>query len=317
MRSQLVAGLNAMASLVAVLSITTACTNNMSDTDLTKEQIEKMPVEDQSHKPVEKLCGGFIPPNDMYIPVDDNDLSARAVESQQIFNKVLDRIQVVMAPQFAKRGGRLVIRRLWSDGTVNAYAERQGSNWMISMYGGMARHPSMNEEGFAIIACHESGHHLGGAPIIPRQWASNEGESDYFATSKCMRYYFEGQDNEAWVRTGPRLDTLATNRCLQQFSSREEQLICMRIAYGSQSLAGVLASLGRSATPKFGTPDRTVVRTTNHNHPAAQCRLDTYFNGATCKVDKSIELSYSNTRTGACNQGTDQYGWRPQCWFRN
>lgn len=304
-----------LTSLLAILPFSTSCTK-MQDTDLTAAEIANRPLqEDQSEKPVEKLCDGFVPPNNMNIPV--GTFSAYGLSTQAQFNAILDRIQVVMGPIVAKRGGRLVIKRLWSDGTVNAYAERQGSNWLITMYGGMARHPSMNEEGFAIIACHEMGHHLGGAPVIPRQWASNEGESDYFATAKCMRYFYENADNEAWVRTGPRLDTLATNRCLQQFTTRAEQLLCMRTAYGAQALAGVLASLGGGRQPSFGTPDRTVVRSTNHNHPQAQCRLDTYFNGATCKVNKSVELSYSNTRTGACNQGTDQYGWRPLCWFRN
>lgn len=299
----------ALAGLLAALTFTVSCNKmKVTDPDQTVQQQDL-----GGDEPV-RLCGGFVPPNNMNIPV--GTFSAMGLSSQTQFNKVLDRIQVVMAPIMARRGGRLVIRRLWTDGTVNAYAERQGRNWIINMYGGMARHPSMNEEGFAIIACHESGHHLGGAPMIPGQWASDEGESDYFAVSKCMRYYFENQDNETWARTA-RLDSVAVNRCMQQFTNREDQLICMRTAYGSQALAGVLAQLGGGRVPTFGTPDRTVVRSTNHDHPQAQCRLDTYFNGAVCKVDKAVELSATSTRVGACVQGVDQYGWRPACWFRN
>jgi len=47
---------------------------------------------------------------------------------------------------------------------VNAYAsvDKQGQQF-IHMFGGLARHPLMTEDAFLLVACHEFGHHYGGA----------------------------------------------------------------------------------------------------------------------------------------------------------
>lgn len=133
-------------------------------------------------------CDGFLPPNDLRIPV--GSLEANGISEAQ-FNQVLDQVQALYGPIIAARGGRLVINRLWSDSTVNASAERNGGQRIINMYGGLARHDAITQDGLALVACHELGHHLGGAPkfgIFERlDWASNEGQSDYFANLKCLR----------------------------------------------------------------------------------------------------------------------------------
>jgi len=73
----------------------------------------------------------------------------------------------------------LVIDKHWEDGTVNAYASENGNNDVISMFGGLARHPAITPDAFYLVACHEIGHHLGGAPKKGNtQWASNEGQAD-------------------------------------------------------------------------------------------------------------------------------------------
>ena len=139
------------------------------------------------------LCEGFLPPNDMKIPV--GDFRAKGIQ-EEMFNSVLDRVQAVYGPIVAQHGGELVINRKWDDPTVNANAQRYGSRWIINMYGGLARHPAVTPEGFATVACHELGHHLGGFPKIWGlfgSWASNEGEADYFATLKCLRLVLPDQ----------------------------------------------------------------------------------------------------------------------------
>lgn len=82
--------------------------------------------------------------------------------------------------------------RLW-----NASAQRMGSTWVVNMYGGLARHNEITIDGFALVLCHEIGHHLGGAPKYGgfNTWGTNEGGSDYFATLKCLRRIFQNDDN--------------------------------------------------------------------------------------------------------------------------
>jgi hypothetical protein len=75
----------------------------------------------------------------------------------------------------------------------------------------------------------------------------------------------------------------------------------------------------RNATvdPKFDTPDPKVVTKTDDNHPAYQCRLDTYFQGALCEKAFTEDVSASSEVTGTCHGSTGQTtGLRPLCWFK-
>ncbi|MFX3675861.1 MAG: hypothetical protein ACN6I6_02400, partial [bacterium] len=234
---------------------------------------------------------------------------------------VLDRIEAIFTPDFAARGKKLDVVRKWSDGTVNAYAQQSGNTWKITMFGGLARHVEATADAFAAVACHELGHHIGGAPkkgsIWGSSWASNEGQSDYYATSKCMRKYMESEDNQAVVAQ-MEIPEVVTERCEASFANAEEIAMCKRGAMAGEALAKLLNSLRTGSDPvAFTTPDRSVVSSTNHNHPAAQCRLDTYFAGAICDQDASIDPDSSDANTGFCMR-VDGYqdGTRPLCWFK-
>lgn len=259
----------------------------------------------------DNVCKGFLPPNNLNIPASQFHVLGI---SQNIFDKIIDRGERIYGPIIRAKGGNLKVERLWDDGTVNAAAGRSGTTWVVEMYGGLARHAEMSEEGFASVLCHEIGHHIGGAPRYTGDWASNEGQSDYFSATKCMRYMYENEDNEAWLKT-VKIDSLAANRCQQQFSDRKDELLCLRTVYAAQSIARMFAALDGAAPAQFGTPDSRVVSRTSHGHPAAQCRLDTLFNGATCQVDKSVEMG-TDVLKGTCNQGVDRFGWRPRCWYK-
>lgn len=261
----------------------------------------------------EKACKGFFPKNDLYIPATQFHLTGI---TESAFNTLIDRAEKLYAPVIRSKRGKLRIDRLWDDGTVNAAAGREGSTWIVEMYGGLARHNLITEEGFASILCHEIGHHIGGAPKYRRDWATNEGQADYFSTAKCMRFMYENENNEDWLKTVT-IDAFAANRCQQQFGkSRAEELLCLRSAFAAQSLAHMLASFEPgSQTPQFNTPDKKVVRKTEDGHPEAQCRVDTLFNAATCLADKNLEMG-SDVLKGACVQGVDRFGWRPLCWFK-
>ena len=255
---------------------------------------------------------------------------------EQAFNGVLDRVAEAYEPIFAQQGLQLTIIRLWDNSTVNAGAlpnPENPSERLIAMFGGMARHEKMTADGFALVACHEIGHHLGGAPKkedFRFLWASGEGQSDYFATLKCARKVF-GKDNNVALMKDKQLPPLALQKCRQNFSNAEEVALCTRSAVASQVMGDVGMALLKEQirvqrpdfdlnsipAPLHETPDRRAVASTSHDHPLPQCRLDTYFQGALCKANHNTELSNVEAESGACSarQG-DVDGLRPLCWYK-
>lgn len=257
-------------------------------------------------RPKVVLCRGFLPKNNMRIPV--GDVHALGLEENQ-FNKVLDRVEAVYAPIVAAHGGHLVINRLWDDATVNASAERDGDKWILNMYGGLARYKGVNFDGFALVACHELGHHLGGFPHYQGDWASNEGEADYHATLKCLRRVLGTKVAN--------LDPYAKKRCEAVFKKKNDIAHCENGTMAGIDTAALLADLGGEPLPQLNTPDPTQVDQTNDDHPAAQCRLDTMFNGALCAKPVSEDLSDASPDPGACTEDQGYtVGLRPRCWYK-
>ncbi len=269
-----------------------------------------------------RLCEGFLPANDMKIPVGDHShfgIRNNGGITEAQYNQIMDRIQALYGDVVKQRGGNLVINRLWNDSTVNSSAEQQGSNWIINMYGGIARHPDITFEGEALVACHEMGHHLGGAPkiqsIFGGAWATNEGGADYFATIKCLKLFFASDDNAA-ILAGMTIDPLVQSKCTAQFSNPTDQNLCLRISKSSESVSYLFQDLSKESTrPQFSTPDQTKVSKTNDDHPATQCRMDTYFAGSICPVAVTVPNSDTDFKAGSCVEGTDPAGFRPRCWF--
>lgn len=269
------------------------------------------------------VCEGFAPPNTMNIPVGytgSNRFMIQAGITEAEFNSVLDRIQSLYEAEIKSRGGELKINRKWTDGTVNASAQQMGTTWIINMYGGLARHSTITKDGFALVACHELGHHLGGYPKIDSwfgdKWATNEGGSDYYGTLKCARRYFANDDNAEALKSIA-IDPTAATKCREQFSNLDQQNVCIRSSAAAQSVTALLATLaGNTTMPKYDAPDKKVVTRTDDSHPAAQCRLDTYYAGIGCKADVSSALSDSDYRPGSCISESDAFGWRPLCWFK-
>lgn len=260
------------------------------------------------------LCN-FAPKNNLYISADDKAANSM---TQERFNQIIDRVEAVYKPIVKAKGGNLVVQRNWTDGTVNAYASRSGSTWNVAMFGGLARHQLVTDDGFMMVVCHELGHHIGGAPKKGgwgSAWASNEGQSDYFATLKCMRAILEGDDNEAVV-SSMTIDAEAAQKCEAQYKSTNEIALCKRLAMGGKSLAMLLGDLGGNSNVNFNTPDTKVVRTTDHNHPQAQCRLDTYFQGALCDKALSEDVDDRDVTKGVCMQRDTKIGTRPLCWYK-
>lgn len=270
----------------------------------------------------------ILPPNDLHlqdIPGFEENMT------EQEFLDIIERVESYYAPIVNEQGATLKIDKKWNDSTVNAYAQRQGNTWLVTMFGGLARRPEVTQDGFMLVVCHELGHHLGGFPFSSR-WAANEGQSDFFATQACGRNIWQDDTatNAAFRDT---VDPIAQEKCDIAYADISEQNLCYRQAMAGKSLADLLGALNSSPVPDFATPDENVVTRTNNAHPQAQCRLDTYFAGAICDVqfDDSIipgakhSGSFGNKKKAeiesvnySCSQLNPDHAlsMRPKCWFK-
>lgn len=258
--------------------------------------------------------GTCFPKNNLRIP--DNQFVSSNV-SEEAFHQILDDIETVYRPVIAANGKELVVRRLWETDTVNASAQQIGNQWILNMYGGLARHEKITEDGFALVACHELGHHLGGAPKKGVRWASNEGQSDYFATLKCFRKIYGNADNTSYLESAAKKNKAVYSFCTKNYDSQEEQAFCARSVAAGKALGSLLATLSKQELPKVATPDQTVATRTIDSHPKAQCRLDTYVAGTLCDADVDSELSNIDPNIGTCSRKFgDTIGVRPLCWYK-
>lgn len=268
--------------------------------------------------------GVFMPKNDLDL---QDSLEAKSGITQAQFNAVIDRAEKIFKPIVAKQGGTLAVQRLWSDSTVNADAEQYGSTWNVNMYGGLARRKEITEDGFAMVLCHEIGHHLGGYPYV-EDWAADEGQADTFATGPCAKLIYNGDKANASARS--QIPAVAKAKCDAVYSDQEAQDLCYRVLLGGKSTADLLAALGNEKVD-FAAKDPGQVTTTDHTHPAAQCRLDTYVASAICTGvwDSSVipgKVNGTGVNSVATQTQSGLYycqdavatpnALRPRCWYK-
>lgn len=273
--------------------------------------------------------GGIAPENDIYIPVGLKGLKGGITKEQ--FDRAIDKVEEIYAPIIQSMGAKLFIERRWDDGEANAYASQSGKTWKVQMYGGLARHQAITEDGMSLVVCHEIGHHIGGAPKKGgstgggwwggsggvSNWASNEGQADYFATLKCLRKSFLN-DNNVEVVAKMNIPPFVTEQCKKSVNGNvEDTALCVRISMAGKSVADFFSQAASLPETKFDTPDAKVIARTNDNHPQAQCRLDTYFQGSLCDVNMNEDVSQKDEVQGTCHPSLGHSkGTRPLCWFK-
>ena len=257
--------------------------------------------------------GDFLPPNDLHL---EDQLDIESDLSEEEFDAIIEKAYKVYAPIVKEQGGNLQIDGNWPSSTVNASASRRGSTWQVNMYGGLARRPEVTRDGFALVLCHELGHHLGGFPFSSR-WAANEGQSDYFATLSCAREIWadDDEENAKFRRT---IDAFPKGQCDSVWSSVKDQNLCYRSMEAGKSLADLLG--GSRGQVAYDTPDKKTVTRTNSRHPEGQCRLDTYMAGAVCSASFDTGLIPKDEKTSAdvtCTRmDSFELGTRPLCWYK-
>lgn len=258
--------------------------------------------------------------NDQYIGVDEKTLGGMTEDE---FNFALDRVEDLYRPIVEAKDAELSLERNWDDGTVNAYASRSGSNWTVAMFGGLARHEAVTVDGFTLVACHEFGHQVGGAPYktswwAGTSWAAAEGQADYYGAFKCLGKVFDRDDNVAAIEN---LDVPATvtNKCKSVWNTDDKVAKCARIAMAGLSLAKLFEDLMDLPKPiSFDTPDTEVVSSTNlAGYPSVQCRLDTYLAGALCEKSFNTEPKDGDIDYSFCSRAEgNEIGSRPTCWYK-
>lgn len=296
------------------------------------------------HEHVAGECNMF-PRNRLRFPIRSG-VGATGI-SQVEFNQILDAVESTYAQEVKSRGGQLVIVRDWTNDFVNASAGRRGNQYVVHMFGGMARHPKMTKEGFLLVACHEMGHHLGESPTYTGDVLASEGQSDYYASLKCMRRVLAKFNTASSARgLASRTDPVTTQKCgrfhQKNLDGRNDAgAVCLRTHLAAETLTAILASLENEdrkqrglpqiPMPNLNTPDRSVARKTlTDDYPSAQCRLDTYSAGAQCPVEVATALDPATPNSGVClrpaaqllrananHEGSlpDALGARPACWY--
>ena len=261
-----------------------------------------------------------IPDNDMNIPaseVNPKDTDNSVTEAD--FIRILSILKKIYSPVIkAKSGYDLVVVSDWQDGTVNAYATREVESWNIFVPGGIARAKGMTRDSFALIVCHELGHHLGGAPrtFLYNGWPSAEGQADYWATSKCLKRYYEELSYEE-ISIDATIPHKAVTDCSATHKNFKDIKVCIRTQLASIAFGQFLNELPTTKHKvSIETPDTREVKGTNTNdYPRPQCRLDTVYQGALCTVPSSMLTSDEDAKIGHCNDET-KLGTRPRCWFK-
>lgn len=250
------------------------------------------------------------------------------------FNDIVDHITKVYAPIAKQHGAELVATKDWSDNTINAYAEQRGKTWEVHFFGGLARQPEITPDGFAMVVCHELGHHFGGYAFYDEDWAAAEGEADYWATQACAREIW-GRAFRSNAMHLKRNFAQAPTKCDQVWKEPNALALCNRVADAGLSLAKLLHAAGggsASTAPNPGKTDPRQVPKTQIEHPEAQCRLDTYIAGAACAAAFDARVipgrnSAQGQRSPAAEAEAAKYscmkqsgysiGLRPRCWFKS
>lgn len=192
---------------------------------------------------------------------------------------------------------------------------------VIKFSGYLPSRPAMTTDIFALIACHELGHVIGGAPATslfkdyPQVFHSIEGQADYFAASKCFKRYIK-----AHPRPRLNVDPGIWGLCAQQFQAPEDIQACARTIMTAEDLLNAVRPDDESGAKdlKFTTslmidsaPPRNEMLI---EHPEAECRLRTFAAGALCNQSASAPISFQDPKISWCEDSP--IARRPHCWYR-
>jgi len=244
---------------------------------------------------------------------------AESSVTKKDFYSLFGKLEKLYKVEAKTAGKKLAISGRWSSKIVNAYAVQVIPGVMtVRVLGGIARHPLMTKDAFALVICHEVGHHFGGAPRKwerMNKWSSDEGQADYFATIQCLKRLWANDDNYQINESRLEKNESVNSLCSLNHIGRDHAL-CVRTLYASYDVSKLVASARHEdKIPGFDTPDPKIVTKTNQEHPGSQCRLDTMIAGAICSKNPE-KFDPLDPNVGVCNVfAGDTIGNRPMCWY--
>jgi hypothetical protein len=207
---------------------------------------------------------------------------------------------------------------------VTAASDRSGTDWRVTIWGASILHPRLTRDGFALLICHELGHHFGGAPWKKEsdgsvRWSSAEGQADYYATAVCAKRIFD-------LLPAPFFDSFSypqevKKKCAEQGLDRSGVNLCARTILAAKSFidASYETELSWMATDAGRVPRTIGVETDprdgHYEYPSSECRMQTLRNGALCyqiSDPRTGDLLGISQRERYCATGPAA---RPTCWY--
>lgn len=224
-----------------------------------------------------------------YFELPPGDPEAKGL-SESAYYKVLGTFMVEYFQLVKSKTGKdFVVSFDWQNKYFGAFAKDEGNKYSISLWGGMSRAEGMTEELAYFILCHELGHILGGNPkqTIPgSDWASSEGQSDFFAAKRCMPHLMKKIPMKKRLASKRTDELCRGNFQCETIASIGKEFINFAQRWSFQNYTEV--KLGDIPVEKPKNLLRNV-------YPTDQCRLETVIQGASCLVNSNCS--------------------RPVCWY--
>lgn len=226
--------------------------------------------------------------------------------TEESFHKIPRTVFNMNYQSFLANKQKVILNLMWETPYFSAWVKEEApQSYSINFWGGITRIPGMNDNGLALIACHEVGHLLGGEPrskIPAFIWASSEGQADYYATAICLKNYYELLFATGKLEEPQEIDNVLYTRCRTKYVQEKDFLICLNIMDGIKGFSAVLYHLDPDKKEISFTQKGPKASATNYNsYPMAQCRVETLVAGNFCAKDKYPCLKADSAR--------------PQCWF--
>lgn len=261
---------------------------------------------------------GFAQSNKAYLPMENNQLkkieaieTEQASETSNVFYMPIGKVPnsgityfdyLKILEYFTKIYPQIQFPIEWTEPYFAAYAKKENQLRSVHLWGGLVRMPTATMPVILTAVCHEIGHHYGGPPlqdqVIGGEWASAEGQADYFAARYCLpRTFF---DHPEWFMNLKndvhfvQPTNVVLNTCLKN-------RFCQAAVLSGYQMFQVFSAIPNSITEKFqfdliaDPTDVSIIQ----NYPSLQCRFETYVSGGYCLVDAS-----------------SKYCQRPACWYR-
>lgn len=245
-------------------------------------------------------------PNYYRYQIFENDPTISSVTAQSFFN--IPRIILYLHSKNLKEQKiEAYVKTDWEKPFFSAWAhEEKDKRFSLNFWGGLARIPGMNDEAMALVACHELAHLLGGSPRMKNpnfKKMSSEGQSDFYASSICMKNYLRFKHREKKLNIPHEVSGVRYTLCRTSFEEEEDFLICL---HTQRAILAFMVLLQHQSSAPLGldllSPDPHQVEETNFDsYPSPQCRIDTLLSGSLCSAQ---DYPCDHTKNA-----------RPGCWF--